>query len=338
MISTGINIISSGDELKKVLVKYVYDSLRNPHADILAKVRQLRIVRELDSKQYNFLKRQLPYLVCGIFNPSFRRTENFAYTEYFIIDIDHISEKDLNLQDIKKAIIKDERVCLCFISPGEDGLKVLFKLKERCYDAGLYSLFYKSFLQSFSTQYNLQQVVDVKTSDVTRACFVSIDSEAYYNPEPTLVDINSFISANNTQSAFDIKHQLEQQEVSKDAEVKTEEKVIDPDQATLVKIKQILNNKETKEVEKSPVFVPEILNKIIEDLKAFIEQTGVVVTEIINIQYGKKIRIKMGLKQAEVNLFYGKRGFSVIQSPRTGTNPELNVLMVDLIKQYLAEK
>ena len=46
----------------------------------------------------------------------------------------------------------------------------------------------------------------------------------------------------------------------------------------------------------------------------------------------------MGLKQAEVNLFYGKRGFSVIQSPRTGTNPELNVLMVDLIKQYLAEK
>ena len=83
MISAGTNIASSSDELKKVNLKYVYDSLKNPHADIMSKVRQLRLVRELDPKQYSVLKKQLPYLVCGIFNPPFRRTENFAYTEYF---------------------------------------------------------------------------------------------------------------------------------------------------------------------------------------------------------------------------------------------------------------
>lgn len=37
------------------------------------------------------------------------------------------------------------------------------------------------------------------------------------------------------------------------------------------------------------------------------------------------------LKQAEINLFFGKKGFSVVQSPRTGTNAELNQLMADLI-------
>ena len=144
MISFGTNIQSNADMLQKIPVKYLYDSLRHPRPDIVSSIRQLRIVRELDNKQYSSLKRKLPYLVCGMFNPPYRRTENFAYTEYFIIDIDHLSEKGLSLADTRKCIEKDTRTVLSFVSPGEDGLKVLFKLKERCYDSGLYSLFYKS--------------------------------------------------------------------------------------------------------------------------------------------------------------------------------------------------
>ena len=45
----------------------------------------------------------------------------------------------------------------------------------------LYSLFYKKFVKSFSEQYDLQQVVDAKTSDVSRACFLSHDKDAFYN-------------------------------------------------------------------------------------------------------------------------------------------------------------
>ena len=196
MISFGTNIQSNADMLQKVPVKYLYDSLRHPRPDIVSSIRQLRIVRELDNKQYSLLKRKLPYLVCGMFNPPYRRTENFAYTEYFIIDIDHLSEKGLSLADTRKRIEKDTRTVLSFVSPGEDGLKVLFKFKERCYDSGLYSLFYKSFLSIFSEQYALQQVVDVRTSDVTRACFISIDPEAYYNPQADVIDLNAFIADN----------------------------------------------------------------------------------------------------------------------------------------------
>ena len=89
MISAGINIIANADQLHKVPVKSVYDSLRNPRPNIVSAIRQLRIVREIDEKQYGALKRQLPYLVCGMFNPPYRKTENFAYAEYFMIDIDH---------------------------------------------------------------------------------------------------------------------------------------------------------------------------------------------------------------------------------------------------------
>ena len=45
--------------------------------------------------------------------------------------IDHLSEKGLSLADTRKRIEKDTRTVLSFVSPGEDGLKVLFKFKER---------------------------------------------------------------------------------------------------------------------------------------------------------------------------------------------------------------
>lgn len=44
----------------------------------------------------------------------------------------------LSLKTVRDEIIRDEQVMMCFVSPGEDGLKVMFQLKERCYDAGLY--------------------------------------------------------------------------------------------------------------------------------------------------------------------------------------------------------
>ena len=43
----------------------------------------------------------------------------------------------------------------------------------------------------------------------------------------------------------------------------------------------------------------------------------------------------MGVRLGEINLFYGKRGFSVVQSPRSGTSDELNRLLADLITSYL---
>ena len=64
MISVGANITNNTVALQKVTVKYVFDSIRNPRPAIASQIRQLRIIRELDGKQYAQLKRQLPYFVC----------------------------------------------------------------------------------------------------------------------------------------------------------------------------------------------------------------------------------------------------------------------------------
>lgn len=75
-----------------------------------------------------------------------------------------------------------------------------------------------------------------------------------------------------------------------------------------------------------------------DDLKLYVTDKGVAITDVININYGKKLRFKIGVKQAEINLFFGKHGFSVVQSPRTGTDPGANALMEDVVESFIVEK
>lgn len=72
-------------------------------------------------------------------------------------------------------------------------------------------------------------------------------------------------------------------------------------------------------------------------MKNYVTQRDITITEIRNINYGKKLRFKIGFKQAEINLFFGKHGFTVVQSPRTGTDPDLNNLMAEVVESFLAE-
>lgn len=338
MILFGRNITSPNDPLVKVPVANIFHALRSPKPETVAQVRQLRLVRSIDPKRYGILKRQLPYLVCGIFSPPCRRSENFAYIEYFILDIDHVSDKQLSTSELKQRFAGDSRTVLTFVSPSEDGLKVMFRLAERCYDKGLFSLFYKAFALQMARQYGIEQVIDAQTCDVTRACFVSVDPDAYYNPDAEPVDIEHYLPHDNPQAMLDLKHELESQvsEAPQSPNSPPSEPKADVDDETMRNIKAILNPKAMQKPSK-PVFVPEQLNEIIDDLIAFITQTGVEVTEVVNISYGKKIRMKMRLKQAEVNLFYGKRGFSVVKSPRTGTDEEFNEIAAQLIDSFLMQ-
>ena len=337
MIMYGTNIQSAADPLQKVQEEYFFHSLVHPKQQIETRLRQLRVIYQIDPKMYAAQKRTLPYVVCGIFTPPYRKTENFAYLENFIIDIDHLSTKEIGIDDLRQRIQADQRVFMCFTSPSEDGLKVMFKLNERCYDAGLYAIFYKEFLRRFSIQYNLEQVADQRTSDATRACFVSIDAKAYFNPECECINLKDYIDLSSPIEVFDIKRK--QDKDNKDAQRRLKEESgttnHDPDREAMERIKQQLSTNNSNVKKSQPVYVPEQLSEIMDDLKVYIEDTGLVVSEVISIQYGKKIRIKMGLKEAEVNLFYGKRGFTVVKSPRCGTNLELNDISTQLIQGFI---
>ncbi len=341
MFSVGSNVRNNSEPLKKVTPEYLFNALRSPKPEFLSRIRQLRIVRQINESQYVQLKQQLPYFVCASFNPPFRNTKNFAFTEYFIMDIDHICEKGLILDDLRRKIESDSRTMMCFLSPGEDGLKVIMKIKDRCYDAGVYSVFYKKFVYEFSLQYDLQQVLDIRTSDVTRACFMSVDSSAYYNPDAEPVDMAEIIDMEDSSVLLRQKKEVEESISALTDMADSSSNAVEirePDDDAMERIRALLNMKTKKVSVERPVFVPAILDTIQGELNDYVSDIGFMISEIINIQYGKKIRAKLGLKMAEVNLFYGKRGFSVVVSPKTGTDGTLNILLADTVRAFIDER
>lgn len=334
MLYLGKQITSSADVLQPITEEELLGMLQQPQSEICSMIEQLRIVRSVDEKQYSVLKRQLPYIVCGTFNPSIRRTENFAYIDKFFVDLDHLSVYGQDACSIRMRLLTDNRVLLCFVSPSQDGLKLLFRLKERCYDAGLFSLFYKAFVHKLTVQYDLEQLVDTRTSDVTRACFLSWDKDAHYNPLADAVDINDFINTRSPQTLFEQKRA--QDKAAQQTETKQESlsQTADPDSVAVARIKEILSLQRAKTVEKS-VYVPEEVSDIMDKLTEYLTSLDVQVDAILPIQYGQKIRCTLEGKHGECNIFYGKRGFSVVISPRGGTDSAFNGMLAELIKGFL---
>lgn len=333
MISIGNNITMTGDSLQRIELRAICDAVKNPNSEMQARIRQLRLLRDIDEKKYSAAKRTLPYIVCGMFASGIRRSDDFSYTEYFIIDIDHLSDKSMEIEQVRAKIVADDRVAACFVSPGGDGLKVFFKLQERCYDKGLYSRFYKIFALSFAQDKGIVQAVDMKTCDVTRACFVSHDPNVYFNPVSSTIRLEDFVDIIDV----DAQHTL-LQEVEKCISNLPEKKEVkpSPEKSEMEKIRATLNpDLARKKENRPPAYVPEILNDIIGSLKEHIEMKGILVKEIRDIQYGKKLTMALGIKEAEINLFYGKKGFSVVKTPRTGTDSELNDLMADIVNEYI---
>lgn len=332
MLMAGKCVYQTGDPLVKVTPEYLYHAVKNPKPELESAIRQLRMVKNIDEKRYQMLKRDLPYVVASVFYPPIRKTENFAWANHFMADIDHLSVKDTTPESLKEKLRDDNRILLMFVSPGNDGLKILFRTDEKIYDATKFSLFYKAFIAGFSKQYNLQQVADTRTSDVTRACFISTDTLAYFNPDAAPVNHALYVQFDNFLEIKQLKSDLKEAE-----NAATEEKPVKPEKQAiedniLEKIKATLNPA-LAEKRKKQIFVPEEAEQMVETVVNNLAEKEIVTVDVVSIHYGKKFKFALGQRQAEINLFYGKKGYTAVISPRNGTNHELNQVCWQLVTE-----
>ncbi len=71
-------------------------------------------------------------------------------------------------------------------------------------------------------------------------------------------------------------------------------------------------------------------------LRDLITKTGIMITGERSIQYGKQLALVGNQRSAELNIFFGRRGFSVTESTRRGTSRELSHMIGELVRDYLA--
>ena len=72
MLSLGKYLTQKDDLLNTIEVQQLYNAIRQPDEATLSLINRLRLVLSIDKKQYGVMKRELPYIVCGIFNPPYR--------------------------------------------------------------------------------------------------------------------------------------------------------------------------------------------------------------------------------------------------------------------------
>lgn len=335
MISYGICITQANDPLQKTSVQSIASKIMHPPIELEEKINYLRQLKTIDNKQYQRLKVELPYFCCGLFHPPFRRKEYFYSISSFVVDLDHLSDAGIERSNLFDTLKQDPHVQLIFTSPGGDGLKVLFPLQEACTDAGLFSYFYKSYVRKFASKYHLENVVDWKVHDVTRAHFLSIDHGAWFASHALGIDIQQYVSVDDLEKMNDDAKYFD--EKAKEIQASDDSDSIMLTDDTLTWIRQRLNpNYKPRRQNDLPYQPPELL-KVMPYIIERLAQEGIQVIGTKDIQYGKQIRVMARDYWAELNIFYGKKGFSIVKTTKTGSNKELAELVFQLLDSYLAD-
>jgi hypothetical protein len=83
------------------------------------------------------------------------------------------------------------------------------------------------------------------------------------------------------------------------------------------------------------VFVPDELLPLEMEVRELCHGLNWDLVVVERLNYGLKFCIRQGYRSAEVNAFYGKKGFSLVRSPKTGTDPALSTLLYDKLYALL---
>lgn len=310
--------------LNTIEVNDLFSLISKGNPVVFEKQQQLKEMMRIDAKAMAEAKKLLPYFIGATFKNNIRHAANFICINYLILDFDSVSKDPEFIKAALMRIAEDKRVMLAFVSPSGNGIKCVFKLEEAITNSLQFSKFYKSFAFSFASQLQLQDFVDYSTSDVTRVCFIAYDKNAHFNPDA--VAIKPTINSNELALVA-----TEKSEVL----IEIKKPILDDDI-----YKQILEKLNPSAFIKRPkqIFVPAELSLIEHLVEHALAENGFVVKEVRAINYGKKFIITNGLHLAELNIYFGKNGFQVVKSSKTGTHPDFNEAVSRIVTHVLYSK
>jgi hypothetical protein len=343
--SVGTSVMNNAP-LAAITLDALWQRLRHDVA-LRDEIERLRKVKRLDLAAYNRLKVALPFFCCATFGNGVRHSQNFVSVSAFVVDIDKYSGEVARLEALRNRICSDERVAMCFVSPSGDGLKVLFLMAEPCLNLKEYSDFYKSFVYDWAKLMEVEQFVDLRTTDATRACFLSHDPLTYINPMAETVVLQRFAEAafafETVSSDESVAVAEPMAKVAVAPKAAPAPKSFEPDAncshhiqpSSYAEVLAALKTKARPNPLQRNTVVPEPLVHLMSPLAKAFSQQGITVISVRDISYGKQCQMQCGNDVAELNIFYGKKGFSVVASMKRETNPTLCELCVHLAEQTI---
>ena len=157
----------------------VIDEIKKPSTTYIPKV-VADIRKAPDHNTRSQIKIRMLPVIC--FSGDFTRREDSALQEYsplVCIDLDNVQDIPGELKRIKTF----PYVAAAFISPSGNGVKVVVLHDNN--DPSYHKELYHKLGSDMGFICRSDLVFDLSCSNVSRACFFSYDSKAYYNPKAT---------------------------------------------------------------------------------------------------------------------------------------------------------
>ena len=306
-------------------------------------VHELRHARALDARAYGQLKLRLPYFVGATFGPAQRHLRNFRHIGGLVLDFDHLPAAGHTSEALREQLRADARVWLAFVSPSGEGLKVVLGLSRPEHDAGRYAAFYRAFAANFAARYGLSDCLDGVTHDVARVCLLSHDPAAYFNPTPVLLEPEQEVDFGALVLEAGYRRPAKAPVVSATEALPPagEDCLVFPIAASVPVVPvampvgapspglldELLHRLNP---DRRPARAPALdpvqplqLNGLAVEVTAAALAAGLGVGAITPISYGQCYRFELGRQFGEVNVFYGKRGYTLVKTTKSGSEPRL---------------
>lgn len=186
---------------KQISLEQLCSLISNDRTTFSDKVKRTRSARSKGDKvEYDRIKGTLPAVtISGTFHER-KREKIIAYTQLMILDIDKISEGGNNIYEVKERVQEIETTCVCFISPSEDGLKVIVRVDCQ---KNHHSFVIKSLMDYYQTLLNID--IDISGKDLARLCFLSYDPQVFtnYSSKVFQPNMNTTARISNAQKMID---------------------------------------------------------------------------------------------------------------------------------------
>jgi len=332
----GKNITQPNDRLYPIEIKELYNAIVSPEDSLKSIIQQLRILQGIDAKKYHELKITLPYFICANFYPPYRNQNNFGNIKYFLVEIDYLSNKNLKSDQLKDKIIKLPETLLVFNSLGQNGVKIIFQLKDPCYDAAKFEIFYYQFTKKFLQQLNIDQVINSFQNNIMQTSFLSIDNHAYFNESAETVNMNCYVDFSNFILTEKYKIQIHEEKKQKLSHINIQ-KNHSLTSENILQIKDKLGIRiHKKEKQNHPM--AETLPQKLEEIKRKLKEFDIICEQIINISFGKKLILKDDSGQKFFYyIFYKSDGYKIIKAidDKNIINNEHHEIVYKILHQQL---
>lgn len=308
-ISFGQSLLQTGSTLHLQSLSEIYQMIVTSNSDMANLSSRIRKLYSINVEAYQAMKKKLPYICASEFTYGQRKKSAFVNSHGWLVDIDKIDSPSKQIE-LLTQLQAYPGIVLIYQSPSGTGIKCLVKLEAPISNAIESETAFKNYMLEMAEQLNISDFIDFKTYDVTRVSFLCIDENAWVNFDKKGIVAASYLP--------------EVTLLPWDEEVKNsggEKNQLSDD--IYAKIREKLNPNGPKPKAKNVVFnVPEPLWEV---LPYITEQVGLLDLQLEHrtIAYGLKLTFKYKHQFADVNLFFGKRGFTIVQTPTKGSHPEL---------------